>query len=191
METALSPVASASAFRVLLDCMARPGRIGALAHARQAGALHDSTMSLVYTLIDPAAPVYISPDLASLAALDQIRFATGAVILPDPAAAAFVIASAAQAQTLLPILRMGTPEYPDRSATLIIQCGVISNTEGVTIAGPGIETSESLHAEGLAPAFFHALDLRNREAFPMGIDVFLTAPAQVAAIARSTRIGAA
>jgi alpha-D-ribose 1-methylphosphonate 5-triphosphate synthase subunit PhnH len=191
METALSPAASAAAFRVLLDCMARPGRIDRLDGILGIEGLHDATMGIILALVDHAAPLHLEAELAMPAACDAIRFATGARLLAEPHEATFAITSGLHAKDMLPKLRQGSPEYPDNSTTLIVQCDALRQGPGVTLSGPGIEHTHHLDAEGLQDGFWSALNAINQAGFPLGIDVFLTAPGAVAAIARSTRIGVA
>lgn len=179
---------SGMAFRVLLDCMARPGRIGRLASLPPQESLVDSTWTLINTLVDAKAPLYLDPNLRSATLAQSIAFATGAKVVESVESAAFVIATPQHAEAMLADLPMGTPEYPDRSATLVIQCAELSKTPALTLTGPGIERKERFAAEGVSSEFWRALALRNRHNYPLGTDVFITASSLVAAIARSTRI---
>lgn len=191
MELTLSPAASAAAFRVLLDCMARPGRIGKLDGMSGIEGLHDATMGIILSLVDHAAPLHLETELATPTACDALRFATGARLLAKPGEATFAITSGMRAKDMLPKLRQGSPQYPDNSTTLIVQCEALRLGPGVRLSGPGIKTTHELQATGLQEGFWPALNAINQAGFPLGIDVFFTAPGAVAAIARSTRIGVA
>jgi len=182
---------SAAAFRVLLDCMARPGRIGSLGDISTTVPLFDATFCLIRTLVDVRAPIYLTEPLCEPQVVEAIRFDTGATILSSPADAVFVICLPDEAERLLPYLACGTPDYPDRSTTLVIQCPALSGANGVSLSGPGIEREALLEAQGLPQGFWRKLDSTNRQLYPMGTDVFLTAPGKVAAIPRSTHVGVA
>ena len=191
MEMALSPAASAAAFRVLLDCMARPGRIGRLEGVSGIEGLYEATMGIILALVDHTAPLHLEAELATPTACDAIRFATGARLLAKPGEATFAITTGMRAKDMLPKLQQGSPEYPDNSTTLIVQCEALRLSPSVSLSGPGIKTTHELHATGLQEGFWPALNAINQAGFPLGIDVFLTSPGAVTAIARSTRIGVA
>ena len=76
---------------------------------------------------------------------------------------------------------VGTPEYPDRSATLIVECAELAPT-GATLRGPGIRSQASLSLPDIE-AF-----QSNHALFPLGLDFILTGGKQVAALPRSTTV---
>lgn len=179
-------IESAEAFRVILNAMARPGRISILGQQNHPAILLDSTWALLLTLADHAGSLFLPNEYALPPVISALQFQTGARIAGTPANAAFVLAAATHAVGLLEACDMGSPEYPDRSATLIIQCEALL-AEGVVLSGPGIQNTQSFGASGVSAAFWHALAAR-RQHYPRGTDVFFTAPGQIAAIPRSTRI---
>jgi alpha-D-ribose 1-methylphosphonate 5-triphosphate synthase subunit PhnH len=87
--------------------------------------------------------------------------------------------------SLLPLGRfaIGTPDYPDRAATLIVEMPRLV-AEGVRLTGPGIRGEARLSLpeprDGLRD---------NAARFPLGVDLFLTCGSRLAALPRSTRIG--
>jgi alpha-D-ribose 1-methylphosphonate 5-triphosphate synthase subunit PhnH len=88
-------------------------------------------------------------------------------------------------EALLPLgrFRAGTPDYPDRSATLIVEVGQLA-PEGAQLTGPGIKGEARLSLpEPMAPL------RENAQRFPLGVDLFLACGSRVAALPRSTRIG--
>ncbi|MDP4823031.1 MAG: phosphonate C-P lyase system protein PhnH [Aestuariivirgaceae bacterium] len=179
-------IASAEAFRVILDAMARPGRISNLGDVQDMLPLVNSTWTVLLTLCDHATGVFLPADYAASSVISALQFHAGARIVADPAQAAFVLAKASDATALLAACDMGSPEYPDRSATLIIQCNEL-NHNGVTLSGPGIQTTQGFGAVGMDAGFWQALSER-RQYYPRGTDLFFTAPGQISAIPRSTRI---
>ena len=106
--------------------------------------------------------------------------------MAEPDKAQFLFATAGHMLPTPDVLMQGTHEYPDRSATLIIQVeGFVPG--GVALSGPGIRGSEPFGVTGLNASFWAAM-ADNHAGFPVGIDVIFTAPGQVAALPRSTEI---
>jgi alpha-D-ribose 1-methylphosphonate 5-triphosphate synthase subunit PhnH len=81
----------------------------------------------------------------------------------------------------------GTDEYPDRSATVIVQVDTLSGGAGRRLTGPGIESEARLDAPGLPERFWEGLRA-NHGRFPRGVDVLLTAGSRLAALPRTTAV---
>jgi alpha-D-ribose 1-methylphosphonate 5-triphosphate synthase subunit PhnH len=81
----------------------------------------------------------------------------------------------------------GTDEYPDRSATIIVQVDMLSAGVGRRLTGPGIESEVRLDAPGLPERFWEGLRA-NHGRFPRGVDVLLTAGSRLAALPRTTAV---
>ncbi|MEZ5722454.1 MAG: phosphonate C-P lyase system protein PhnH [Paracoccaceae bacterium] len=84
-------------------------------------------------------------------------------------------------EALAPLDRfaIGTPDYPDRSATLIVETDALVAV-GARLSGPGIETDARLGLPEVA-AF-----RSNRALFPLGLDFYLTAGDRVAGVPRTS-----
>ena len=81
----------------------------------------------------------------------------------------------------------GTDEYPDRSATLIVQVRALIAGAGRRLTGPGIAGEARLEVDGLPESFWKwACD--NHARFPRGVDVFMRAGQVLAALPRTTRV---
>jgi alpha-D-ribose 1-methylphosphonate 5-triphosphate synthase subunit PhnH len=93
--------------------------------------------ALILTLCDGTTPVHLAPSHDSDALRGWITFHTGAPLV-GAEAAAFALGTW---EALQPLDRfsIGTPEYPDRSATLIVEMPALEAT-GARLTGPGIET---------------------------------------------------
>lgn len=176
-----APVEAARAFRTVLDAMARPGRIAAISGATPPAALSRAAGAVLLTLADPLTPVHLAGGCDDPAVIDWIRFHTGAPIAPREAAA-FAVGSW---QSLAPLdaYPIGTAEYPDRSATLIVECATLS-TCGAQLSGPGIKGTT-----GLAVPDLKALQ-RNAALYPLGLDFIFCAGDRLAALPRTTRVEA-
>ena len=76
---------------------------------------------------------------------------------------------------------VGTPEYPDRSTTLIVECDELE-ADGATLRGPGIKSEATLSLPETR-AF-----QSNRALFPLGLDFIFTCGDRLAALPRSTEV---
>jgi len=174
-----APVQAAVAFRAALEAMARPGTIHEVAGAAPPAPLSVAAGVLVLTLADPTTPLHLAPSHDTRAMREWIAFHSGAPL----AAAADAALAVGTWEALAPVARFaaGTPESPDRSATLIVEMAALA-AEGCRLAGPGIR-GEARLALPDAAAF-----RMNNARYPLGFDVFLTAGARLAAVPRSTRV---
>lgn len=175
-----APVAAAHAFRAAMEAMARPGTIVTLTGAAPPAPLSVAASALILTLCDPETPVWLASSHDVAAVRDWIAFHTGAPIV-TPDRAMFAVGDWAGAQPLdrFPI---GTPDYPDRSATLIVEMPALTAT-GARLTGPGIRDAAMLSLPETAA--FRA----NAALFPLGLDFYFTCGDHAAALPRTTRIG--
>ncbi|WP_413219560.1 phosphonate C-P lyase system protein PhnH [Tritonibacter mobilis] len=174
-------VASAHGFRAAMDVMARPGEIREITGAVAPEGLSIAAASLILTLCDPETGIYLASDVDSTALRGWITFHTGAPIVPA-AEADFAVGGW---EALMPIdqYRIGTSEYPDRSATLVVELAEFA-APNVTLTGPGIKDTVRMNLPDVA------LMQRNSMLYPLGVDLFFTCGSEVAALPRSTQIQA-
>ncbi len=182
-------------FRCVLDALAYPGRIVDLAHGPDGPAygglagLPDSVprslAAVLLALTDADAPVCLLPaDAPALAAL--LRFHAGTPILAQPEGAAF--AAVLDPEFALPLDQFdrGTPDYPDRSTTVLVVLPALEGGPAVQLRGPGIAETVRIAPQGLPAAFW-----RERAAlqidFPLGVDLILCAGNRLLALARTTQ----
>jgi alpha-D-ribose 1-methylphosphonate 5-triphosphate synthase subunit PhnH len=179
-------VANQVVFRALMDAVARPGEVRALPPVVGAPSpLSDTAAALALALLDYETPLWLDPPLAAAPAVAEwIRFHTGARLTADPQQAAFAII--ADPVHALPFDRfaLGTSEYPDRSATLVLQVDRFGGGKSLTLAGPGIADVRTFSAAPL-PTDFHDRLVANRALFPRGVDLILVSASSVAALPRS------
>ncbi|MFV0474065.1 MAG: phosphonate C-P lyase system protein PhnH [Pikeienuella sp.] len=170
---------AAFAFRAALDAMARPGTIRDIAGAAPPPPLSPAAGALMLALCDPETPVWLAPSLATEDVRRWLAFHAGAPLAPR-AEARFAFG---RWEEMAPLsdFAIGTDEYPDRSATLVVEVGALEGDDRLT--GPGIETEAFLRLPD--PAAHRA----NRALFPLGLDVFLTCGARLAALPRTVRVG--
>ncbi|RMA44262.1 phosphonate C-P lyase system protein PhnH [Rhodophyticola porphyridii] len=170
---------AAFAFRAVLQAMARPGRIETVSRAAPPTPISAAAGAVILTLCDPETGVYLAPGHDTDAARAWITFHTGAPFVR--AEAAVFALGTWDALAPLSAYAIGTPEYPDRSATLIVECDGLY-ADGAVLSGPGIRDRARLNLPEIAA--FRA----NRARFPLGFDCIFTAGAQLAALPRSTQV---
>lgn len=173
---------SARAFRAALDAMARPGTICTAEGAAPPAPLSVAAGVLILTLCDGTTPVFLGAMIDAPLLRDWITFHTGAPLVAAEDAR-FAVGTWAD---LAPVSRfaVGTPDYPDRSATLIVEMPDLRN-QGPCLTGPGIKRPTQLSLPE-TQAF-----RTNRLLFPQGFDAFLTCGSTLAALPRSTKVEAA
>ena len=172
---------SARAFRAALDALSRPGHITRIEGAAPPAPLSAAAGGLLLVLADATTPIWLAPSHDVPAVRDWITFHTGAPFA-TAGGAQFAVGTWA---ALLPVDRfaVGLPDYPDRSATLIVEMTAL-HPEGARLTGPGILGTAHLDLPEIAA--FRA----NHALFPLGFDTFLTTGSEIAGLPRSTRIEA-
>ena len=175
-------------FRGVLDAMANPGRVIAIApEGPPLPPLNGASLAICLALMDLETPIWLDAAGRTTDVMTHLRFHCGCRIVDEPAHARFALVVDAMEMPALDRFDAGTDEYPDRSATVIVQARTLIAGAGRRLAGPGIESEASLAAGGLAVGFWP--DFRaNRERFPRGVDVLLTTGGSVAALPRTTRV---
>ncbi|CAN5166627.1 phosphonate C-P lyase system protein PhnH [soil metagenome] len=181
-----APRDSARAFRPVLEALSRPGRVIS-SDANLDAPILSSAAALCLTLCDYDTPLWIASSLRSSTLVDYLKFHTGAPLTHDIGSAAFLLCDMTAAMEALEGASIGTAEYPDRSATLIIITDSMEGGAAAELSGPGIETVQLFAPHGADLAFWHWMQ-RNHQRFPLGIDVIFASTNTVAAIPRSTRI---
>jgi alpha-D-ribose 1-methylphosphonate 5-triphosphate synthase subunit PhnH len=178
---AAPPVDAARAFRAVMRVMARPGTIEAVTGVTPPAPLSVAAGTVLLTLCDPETPVHLAGEADCGAVRDWITFHTGAPLVAR-AEAMFAIG---RWDALMPLddYARGTSEYPDRSATLIVEMAQLEAT-GARLTGPGIAEAAALSLPEVAA--FQA----NARAFPLGLDFLFTCGDRIAALPRSTRVEA-
>lgn len=172
-------IQSAHAFRLVMEAMARPGTLQYINGAEPPAPLSPAAGAVLLTLCDAETPLYLAGDADCEAVRSWLAFHTGAPIT-IPSQCMFALGSW---EALAPLSEypIGTSQYPDRSATLIVEVPVLT-ASGATLTGPGIQNTS-------------ALSLPEREAFqtnqalfPLGLDFIFTCGSDLAALPRTTKV---
>jgi alpha-D-ribose 1-methylphosphonate 5-triphosphate synthase subunit PhnH len=200
----LSPLTSQAVFRVLLESLARPGRVLALpADGAEAG---PGIVPLALAVIGSKVSVAGEPWWQ-----ERICRATGAQPAGIEVADMVAIYGKAEAETVS-LLRRGSAAAPEDGAKVGLACGTLSEgtlSEGVLsqgalsqsalspsgpgqtiieLSGPGVPGRVRLGVDGVGREVFGALREANAM-FPAGVDVWLVdANGRVAGLPRSARL---
>lgn len=184
---------SQAVFRAALSALSHPGRV---IEIPDVSALplhgHGAAALLLQALADSDCAVWLSPSLAATDAAAWLRFHTGCRWAASPAAARFLWVATGDALPPLSSLDAGTHEYPDQSATCVVEVTALDGTDGdaFMLSGPGIATGQPLTVQGLPVDFVDQWDANHR-GFPRGVDLFIATPTHIAGMPRSTRACAA
>ncbi|RWX77309.1 phosphonate C-P lyase system protein PhnH [Neorhizobium lilium] len=185
---------SQSAFRMLMDGMARPGTIQTVAtDVGQPEPLRTAAGAIALTLCDHETPVWLSAGLGKSVVGEWIGFHTGAPLTREKAEARFAFLEPGITPASFGLFALGSQEYPDRSTTLVLEVAALRLEAGsgqkLTLSGPGILQSREIWIDGL-PDSFSRLWIDNRALFPRGVDVILTAGRDLLCLPRTTKIAA-
>ncbi len=176
-------------FRALMQAMAEPGTITRnIDLTRPPAPLTPEAAAVALTSCDQDTPIWLD---AALAAEEAVRawlaFHTGAPLTSTPSEAHFAFCAEPESLIGLENFAQGSQEYPDRSATLVLQVKSLSGGAELLLEGPGIETQRTLAPHPM-PRHFARQWAQNRARFPRGIDLVLVSREGMAALPRTTRI---
>jgi len=173
-------------FRVLLQAMSRPGQAFDL--PEQTGDDPRRHLRAVVTaLCDHESPCHLADDNEDMAFF--LIHDTGCPHVPVEDAH-FLVVPRGSSHGLIERLPRGTPDFPDRGATVIYQVLDFAG-EGPRplLSGPGIAGSIRPTLAGLNPSELRGLAAINHD-FPLGVDAFFVSwRGQVMGLPRSTIIG--
>ena len=181
-----SPVVDAQrTFRLVLDAMANPGRIVEVPEPAAAMPLREAQAALCLTLLDFETPVWLGPGVAGAA--DWLRFHCGCPLVADPAKARFAVLRSGSIEAPLSAFDPGEDEYPERSATLLIEVEALGSGTPLQLRGPGVPVAREMAVVGLPEPFWGEWEA-NAALFPRGVDLVLTAGRRLAALPRTISV---
>ena len=178
-------------YRLLLDCMARPGEVRTLAapEMHPPAGIHASAALVGFALLNADASFYAAGREGE-AVTSYLRENTDGVTA-DVSGADFIFmeGETPDAADLIARVRVGTLPYPEGGATIVLSVADLSQGElTIILSGPGVAVENTMHISGLHIDILEAVQQQNEE-FPLGIDLILADPkGRVAAIPRSSRV---
>ena len=182
---------SQSVFRSVMNALARPGSIHTVSPVANAPSrFMPATAAVTLSLFDHDTPIWIDDHFTADPAVSEwLRFQSDAPLVVDASRASFALIHSGAVLPDFDTFALGTPEYPDRSTTLVVQVDTLTAGPELTLRGPGINGTASLHA-GALPSDFVARMQANRALFPRGVDLLLTCGTELVALPRSTHVTA-
>lgn len=179
---------SQAVFRSVLAAFSRPGRISFIAvDIEQPSGLHTASAAIALSLFDLSTPYCIDPAIGTDAAIDFIGFHSGARPTDEPKMATFAITGGVGNAVSWDSFAIGTPDYPDRSTTIIVQVDNLKEGGPVALTGPGIQTEHRIQVDGVDAGFWSARQ-QNAQLYPLGTDIVLVSGARILCLPRTTRV---
>lgn len=175
-------------FRTVLHAMAHPGRLMPVTTDLAPPApLASAAAAVCLALVDYDTPVWLDDRAASSEALDFLAFHCGCPVADAPASAAFaLVAGEVPSLSVFPV---GDDEFPEASATVILQVDALRPDGPLLLSGPGIRDTATLGVDGL-PTRFWPEWAANHALFPRGIDLVLVAGSTLCCLPRTVRVAA-
>src|SRR5262249_59993988 len=161
-------------FRAVMDAFAHPGRVIEVAGpATPPRPLHQAAAAFCLTMVDFETPLWLDAAAATSEARDFLRFHCGCQVVEQPEAARFAVIADPGAMPAFDRFDAGTDEFPDSSATLVIQSRALSARGSRRLTGPGIAGGGGLAEVGVTEAFWEGL-ASNDAMLPRGVDQLRT-----------------
>lgn len=174
-------------FRALLMAMSEPGTVRRLQEPVDAPrGLAPASAQLLLTMADFETTVWLTPDIDATATR-WVRFHTGAPMARESSGAGFAVLDGGADLPLLSAFDPGEDRYPDRSATLLIQCEALEGGRPVQLSGPGIRDRITIAPRGLRRSFWQEF-AANGERYPLGVDMVLVAGNGIIGLPRTVRV---
>mgnify|MGYP002628961456 CR=1 FL=1 len=177
---------SQACFSALMRALAFPGRVTqAPTLAEPPDGWPSALAAAALTLLDADTPVWLDENARSPGAEAFLRFHTGAPFAAKAGAARFAILLDPRSADFTDF-DIGTDQYPDRSATVLIAVDALAGGPRSVLEGPGIKTSQQIAPKGGLSGLWEAWP-RNRALYPLGFDAFLFAGDGVIGLPRSVK----
>ncbi len=197
-ETAYNTVFDAQThFRLLMDSMARPGKIYMLngVAINPPRSLNRASALIGLALLNADVTFFASRSPDDIA--DYLRTNTASRPADAPTAD-FLFLSGIDDPTLIDRAQTGSLSYPETGASVIIDVTAVSDQPlpandlaqilTLHLTGPGIKTTQTVFINGLNPALLDSVRKKNAE-YPLGIDLILAdADDRVICLPRTTKI---
>lgn len=182
-------LSSQAAFRSVMNALARPGSIQTIGDTVHGPSpLMQATAAVALALFDHDTPIWLDTLFADTPVVSEwLRFQCGVPLSTDASRAAFALIRNGTTLPDFEDLALGTPEFPDRSTTLLIQVETLTKGPELILRGPGIRNTSSLRAGTLPPDFAERVQA-NRALFPRGVDLLLACGTELVALPRSTHV---
>lgn len=180
------PQQAARCFRRVLDAMARPGTVHDVPGVVPPPELSAAAGAVLLVLCDADTRLWLPRRLAGSAVERWLAFHTNLQPVSERSQADFALGRWEDLAGLAD-WPAGTPDHPDRSATLIVELDALEGGPELRLSGPGVKGTRPFAPTLPAGA---ALELAaSHRRFPLGLDLLLAAGERIAGLPRSTAIG--
>lgn len=166
------------AFRVLMDCLARPGKINWLVDPgfTPPPGLSPYSVLILITLLDGETSFTVLPFHDPW--IEYIQHNTGARISNVPGAE-YVLVDGSEDIPDIDKVNRGDLLSPEKGATLLFQVDKIEESPGaastgIKLQGPGVKGTRDVYISGMGSSHWPRLKQLNRE-YPLGVDLFIVA----------------
>jgi alpha-D-ribose 1-methylphosphonate 5-triphosphate synthase subunit PhnH len=180
------------AYREVLECMARPGRIGSIQYQAQKinidSNCRSSTLVLALMLLDTEVSFKIFPEQRQNVVsrlFNQLTYSRE--LCSEKADLIFILEDADSKDFISAVkyAKTGDIVNPHTSATIIIEAISLTEKGGIILSGPGIPKECRVGIES-ADNWFTIREEKNKE-YPMGIDIIFVGPSyEIMCIPRTT-----
>jgi len=187
---------SQSVFRHVLAALSLPASLQVLDPAAALQGMdppqgaHPAAAAVLLALLDQDCKLWLSPGFMHSDAAPWLRFHTGCTVVSELAEADFAWVAAACEVPPLSRFPQGNPQYPDQSATCIVQVDGLQAPDPAmawTLSGPGVNGCAQLQVDGLGAEFL-AQWRASQLHFPCGVDFLFTHGQTFVGLPRSTQI---
>ena len=170
---------SQAVFRAALTALSRPGLPVSLtlpSFPVPAGELSPGMLALALAMCDQDTPIWLDTAADTSEVRHHLRFHCAVPFAAELAQGSFAFIARPEAMPRLQAFNPGRADYPDRSATLVINADLSSPQAcALELTGPGVKGNErgawqSFRIAGLPLWFWEEWEV-NRAAYPLGVDV--------------------
>jgi alpha-D-ribose 1-methylphosphonate 5-triphosphate synthase subunit PhnH len=165
-------------FRIVMDAMARPGKINVLPHLDilPPEGLNEASALVALGLLN-ADVTFACSEVNADEIQSYLSVNTGAQLNPLEQGD-YIFLTGQEDISVVEKVKVGTLSYPEQGATLIFGVSEISGskTEGavkIILKGPGIENTNTVFVTGINADLLNQIKIINQE-FPLGVDLILT-----------------
>lgn len=177
---------SQAVYSTIMSAMSEPAKMFALKkYCDGPTSLFPTTAGIALTLFDN--DTYILHASAQQDAQEWIRFHCGAPITQDENHADYAIVSQQTDSINFLSLSIGTPEFPERSTTVIFEVESFGSGRSFEARGPGIAGTTTFSVKGIHEKW-QEIVTNNEGLFPQGLDCILVSSESILCLPRTTRL---
>lgn len=146
--------------------------------------LNAASTAVVLTLLDESTTVWLDAAANTAPVRELLAFHCGCPIVASSNEAAFALVAGPMPS--LDRFDHGSDEFPENSATVIVQVAALASGSDVCFAGPGIQNFAFIGDPGMTDGFWREWSAMGA-LYPRGIDLILTARSRLACMPRTVQ----